>query len=1438
MSCRLTIKDIKERLNSLNSLGTPLFRFVENIEQTRFPLDEYRNTDVCPVEETSSFEAYLEKNFSRDKDASRIPMNNANLLFFLMGGNRRLVSDNTTMSRLVNAKPAGKFYDLVISDLVDWKLSAGEDGRRKFVDCREAGVPENAVTMIDYIVQENDLIISRFCSRESQKALRELLREYALNICAVEIPEPDSTNSVKPAHVDLTIMERGPVEKLSEFLGLTATMTEVSEGKGKQTKYLAQGLTWLLIASLLRGKLSAVYGELDKAFRDAHAESDAVGLVETEDLSGKGRKTFVDSDTGLYMKLMNRFHYIRDQHPSIKMMKPDPDLFPRGLSAIRSSERKASEGDKEPVSIKDMVEKSWEEHKHLLLVGEGGIGKTIAMLTLPDEDWVRELQIPSLYIPLQSLDIYEGNLTSYIKDSYHSDMGKISALAETPWEKYPQVLLLLDGFNEIPMEYRKAAEKHIRAWMDKPGVQVITTSRISLFLKDRFLEYRLEPLPETAVRTFLLSSGLSEGDLPGIGDPLWKVINVPLMLAMFVQTDRVKAVAESSDILLDWKKSDSAAHIIWNYLQMELYRFVSIAGSDTTLCAAAILAIAPYVCYEMATGGKFYAEQGDFKDIIRKAVRFFSQNPFMIPEQVRDICDYFDGFNIEEALDDGYYRSCFDLLSGQSVLFQKEVNQRRETPDSGRKLKVIYVPAHQNFRDALAAVFISTCMLNSAREKQPFPEEILSTADFYVKNYISEFLAESELLKIWEYHRNSEPANGRMTWILMDIFGRQRDYDYRELNFSGLDLTEIDLHRLLSKRLDICPLPKDKDKFSGTKIAINTLSKQSNLSGYITCLDYSNDGRSVACGYNNGVIQIVKMESGETQTLRVLSNAINTIAYDPRGNSLAIGTADGTVLLLDINSEEYQVLGCHKKGISCVTYDPKRNRLASISWDGLVLLWDLDNRQTVEIEKSNGCSISFDPKGNYLAYGLIDGSIRAFNLITGDYKNIGSQLGYIKKISFSNDGKHLAVVSINDFNSTIKSMDLKNGKVCTLEIDSIVTAMVRDPISDYIAIGSSDGILQLWDTYTNNSAVLGQFQEGAIYIAYNPRGSHIAYCLSDGSVRTWEFNRQKHAIILKGVEQGVTSVAYDPRNNCLACGSMDGTIRIWDLSSKEYTVLKGHLGAISSLVYNPSSNSLASGSGDKTIRLWNLSDGTNSVLKGHLGSVYSLAYNSEGDCLISGAEDGKIILWDLYNKRHKILEDLQMRVYSIAYDSSRNCLASGALNGEIRLYNFEKNSSQVLDYANGGVTAIAFGFNGKVLMCGTEHGTIEVWDTDSGESSIKKHSLLGYVHCIAYDPSKKRFATSDDCVYIWDLMEHYGFPLNDFDKTVISLAFDPRKNRLAAGMQDGTLHIWDFEEVAEISCFRIIPHINLSGANFEAAIMSEADKYFYEQAGAKVKWLK
>ena len=56
--------------------------------------------------------------------------------------------------------------------------------------------------------------------------------------------------------------------------------------------------------------------------------------------------------TNFYRRVMDSFIYEREQHPSIRMMKPDPNLFPRGLPEILSDRRHATEKDEQPRTIK------------------------------------------------------------------------------------------------------------------------------------------------------------------------------------------------------------------------------------------------------------------------------------------------------------------------------------------------------------------------------------------------------------------------------------------------------------------------------------------------------------------------------------------------------------------------------------------------------------------------------------------------------------------------------------------------------------------------------------------------------------------------------------------------------------------------------------------------------------------------------------------------------------------------------------------------------------------------------------------------------------------------------------------------------------------------------------------------------------------------------
>ena len=1079
-----------------------------------------------------------------------------------------------------------------------------------------------------------------------------------------------------------------------------------------------------------------------------------------------------------------------------------------------------------------MVMKSWEEHKHLLLVGKGGIGKTVAMLTLPDEAWIRELQIPALYIPLQGLDIYGGDLTSYIKDSYQGDMEKISALAEVPWKGHPQVLLLLDGFNEIPTAYRAAAERHIRAWMDKPGLQVITTSRISLFLKDRFLEYRLAPLPEKTIRAFLLSSGLSEEDLPGGGDPLWKVLNVPLMLAMFVQTDRVREAAESSDVLLDWKEPDNAAHIIWNHLQMELFRLVSADVPGSVLSAIAILAIAPYVCYEMTKNGKFYAEQGDFKDSIRKAVRFFLQNSDMIPGQVRDICDYFGGASIEEALDDGCCNSCFDLLSGQSVLFQKEVNRREEADGSGRRLEVIYVPAHQNFRDALAAVFISGCMLNSVREKLIFPEEILASADFYVKDYISKFLTDRELIWIWDYHRVSEPENGRVTWNLMDIIGRQRDYDYRQLDFSGLDLTKINLHRLLSKRLDICPLPEKAGQFTDALLRFDSFAPQGH-SESVNSVAFSPDGRFLASGSWDDTVCVWDLANGQCRTLKGHSSFVLSISFSPDGRFLASCSLDDTVCVWDLANGQCRILKGHSSSVRSVSFSPDGRALASASDDHTVRVWDLISNQShvLGVFSCTVCSVSFSPDCRMLAGGSMDSTVLVWDLLGSQQRILKGHSGTINSVCFSPDGRALASASDDH---TVRVWDLVDGQHRVLEEHSdSVNSVCFSPDGRTLASASDDHTVRVWDLVDGQHRILEEHSDSVNSVSFSPDGRVLASASDDHTVRIWDLVEGQHQV-LKIYSTSVSSVSFSPDGRMLASASGDHTVRIWDLVDGQHHVLEGHSAPVSSVSFSPDGRILASASEDHTVRIWDLMDGQHHVLEGHSGSVYSISFSPDGRILASASWDDTVRVWDLVGNQCRTLKGHSSSVYSVSFSPDGRLLASCSSDDTIRVWNLVDGQCHILNGSWLSVNNVSFSPDGRMLASASDDQT-RVWDLVNGQYRVfDSHS--GPVNSISFSSDSRMLASGccNNTVHVWDLMSGEHRVLKGHSGSVLSVSFSPDGKLLASGSYDKTIRIWDLMSLKTINVIRIISSINFCGANFDKAIIPEEDKVLLLEAGAKI----
>ena len=1459
----LTLENIRIALQSLS-----LFRLKTGFTKKRlekWAIDDRLDINKCPV--VQEIESGLDECFSENSLPKCGPLTQRKLFFLLGGYSRFIQAEDYQLSFLFNGrKQASRDAALFKEDLKRWKAVENANGRWTFIDSfaappdtDHADFPDavRGILFSRYIAKMNEAIITKYCSTEAQEHLKELIQDFSSNMMTAEMAVSEDVVPIDPGYVVI----------LAKLLNLLAELAGAAKLRGKMSGYLAEALTWLLIASFLRGEFSADSADFREALDNAYRDADAMGIVDPE-ISSKNLK--------LYSRLMKRFRETTAWHPSIRLMHPDPSRFPGRLPAIKNRERTVSAGQEKPISIKDMVMKSWEEHKHLLLVGEGGIGKTVCMLTLPDEKWIKDLQVPAVYVELRDLDIYEGKLNSYLQDRLGNDWKNVSDLAEDTWDGRPRLLLLLDGFNEIAMEYRKTAEKHIRAWIGRPGVQVITTSRISLSVNARFLEYKLEPLSRETIKAFLLRSGLGKANLPDDRDNVWSVINIPLMLIMFIKTDKVMETAADHDasVFLDWKESDNAAHIVWNYLQAELFRLIHTDRPVTS--AAAILGISSYVCFEMAHSGKFYVEQKDFQNIIRRAVRFYSRKEELVPGQVEKIRYKYDKFRKEALFEDNACEEYFTILTVQSALFLEKYHF-----ESSGKFEILYTPAHQNFRDALSAVFISGCMLNSIRKKQSFPEEILAAANLSVKNYISEFLTDEELAEIWDYNRISTPESGRVTWILMDIIGRRRNYDYRELDFSGIDLTKTNIHRLLSKRVDICPLPGSSSLLKGTKVSFNSFLSDGH-SGVVESVAFSPDSRHLASGSRDRTIRVWNLESGESQILEGHSDWIKSIAYSLDGKHLTSVSEDGTVIVWNLESGQKHILREEKMfGADSAAFSPDRRTLAWGSWE-MVEIWDLQEGVRKGIltgHSSKVESIACSPDNRSLASGSMDRTVRIWDSESGKMLHIlKGHTEEIKSVSYSPDGRYLASGSQDE---TVQIWDPGSGtRLCVLEPHAGgIESLAFSPDKRYLACGSEDGIVSIWELESWKNCAVRSYPGGIKSMAYSSDGKQLACGTRNNSIWVWNPEKEED-YVLEGRSGRIGCAGYSPDGKYVVSGSDDRTIRIWDLKRGDCRVLTGHTGPMESIVYCAGGKYLASGSRDKTVRIWNPKTGELiHVLKGHLGEIAGVACSPDGKYLASGSKDRTIRIWDLktgeeirviqspseltetdvrhmagdagksslftavwertYGAAFQIADDYLGEIDSLAYSTDGKLLAFGCIT-TVHLINSENgNENRVLEGHSGRINSIAFRPDKKHLASGSGDMTVRIWDYETGEVIHVLEGHTGRVECVSYSPDGKYLASGsrDGTIRIWNSETGKGMHLfTGHSGWVESVAYSSDGKHLLSGSADGTIRIWDMDSHQSTSALMIIPYVNLNGANFEKAVFKQTDdRALFKMTGAKVQ---
>ena len=135
-------------------------------------------------------------------------------------------------------------------------------------------------------------------------------------------------------------------------------------------------------------------------------------------------------------------------------------------------------------------------------------------------------------------------------------------------------------------------------------------------------------------------------------------------------------------------------------------------------------------------------------------------------------------------------------------------------------------------------------------------------------------------------------------------------------------------------------------------------------------------------------------------------------------------------------------------------------------------------------------------------------------------------------------------------------------------------------------------MFQVWDIAARTIKHTFKGHDQDIYsLDYAGNGRYIASGSGDKTVRLWDVLEGKLFYRL-AIEDGVTTVAMSPDGHYVAAGSLDKMVRVWDTTRgvlvERLESPDGHKDSVYSVAFAPNGRDLVSGSLDKTIKLWEL----------------------------------------------------------------------------------------------------------------------------------------------------------------------------------------------------------------------------------------------------------
>lgn len=289
---------------------------------------------------------------------------------------------------------------------------------------------------------------------------------------------------------------------------------------------------------------------------------------------------------------------------------------------------------------------------------------------------------------------------------------------------------------------------------------------------------------------------------------------------------------------------------------------------------------------------------------------------------------------------------------------------------------------------------------------------------------------------------------------------------------------------------------------------------------------------------------------------------------------------------------------------------------------------------------------------------------------------------------------------------------------------SWVSTVAWSPHGRWLASGSWDNTVHVWDTTGKTLLVYEEHKQPVKSVCWSPDGTYIASGSWDNTVRIWEASTGETLSGKFDHEAQLESVAWSPDGAYIASAGHDGVAKVWNLSKKRAIfTYKGHGGPVWSVAWSPDSKYIVTASHDKTAQVWEVLTGKLLLTYyNHRHPVTAAAWASNGSIVASSDQKGTVYLWNIPDGSTLYhYQDDTGAVKTLSWSPTGLCLASAVK--DVQVWNMADpppaRPAFIYQGHENWVNAVAWSPDGCAIASASDDKTVQLWDVDRITASSK-----------------------------------------------------------------------------------------------------------------------